>query len=202
MRRTILLGSVAALAVLAGCSGQAGGATAAQSSDAPSSSSVAEQTTEAPMPPTPGIGQPVTSGGVTIVVTSASVVPTITMNQTATDPNSSSARFAAVAPPAGAEYVAVSVHVTNQTQASMDLTCSYPIANKLVNAQGQQYDAIEKLYQLKGNPECNAGLQPGFSGDMTYVYAVPVGSKIVGWAFADATDPSVQRDYLAVAFSA
>lgn len=29
------------------------------------------------------------------------------------------------------------------------------------------------LYQVEGNPECNAKLQPGFSSDMKYVYEIP-----------------------------
>ncbi|MFL6096615.1 MAG: hypothetical protein ACJ71Y_14275 [Blastococcus sp.] len=29
---------------------------------------------------------------------------------------------------------------------------------------------------------------------MTYVYAVPAGSQIVGWGFADANDINVQHD--------
>jgi hypothetical protein len=101
----------------------------------------------------------------------------------------------------GAEYVAVVVHVTNNAQVSMDLTCGYPIATKLVNDQNQQYDTIDDLYKLKGNPECNKNLQPGFQGDMIYVYQVPAGSSIVGWGFADATDPAGSGDYSVVRFT-
>ena len=60
--------------------------------------------------------------------------------------------------------------------------------NKLVDLAGRQFDSIENLYDVAGNPECNDDLQPGFSANMQWVYRVPAGTKITGWAFADATD--------------
>lgn len=207
MRSTRVLACAVALLALAGCGGN-GNASTAQSSETDAAASMTNPMKQTTSPATSAppaaaqVGQAVTNGGVTLTVTSAAAVPTIAMNQAMTDNTSPYAKFAAVPPPAGAKYVAVTVHVTNNSQVSMDLTCGYPIANKLVNAQQQQYDAIEDLYKLKGNPKCNNNLQPGFSSDMTYVYAVPATSQIVGWGFADATDVSVQHDYSAVAFSA
>ena len=201
MRRTILATAAFAALALSGCTGADETPVAAVTSSTAPATSSPVPTTPAP-PPAAQVGQPITNGGVTLTVTSAVSVPTISMNQAMTDNNSPYAKFADVPPPPGAKYVAVTVHVTNNSQTSMDLTCGYPIANKLVNAQQQQYDTIEDLYKLKGNPLCNRNLQPGFASDMTYVYAVPADSQIVGWGFADATDINVQHDFSAVAFSA
>lgn len=212
MRRSITLTCTAlALMAVAGCGGGGDSTAAHQSQDDAAASSVADmtnsmkQTTEAApstsaVPAAAQIGQQVTAGGVTLTVTSAAPVPSISMNETNYDSSSPYAKFTNETPPAGAEYFAVATHVTNNSQVSMDLTCSYPIATKLVNAQQQQYDPIESLYKLKGNPKCNAQLGPGFSNDMTYVYMVPAGTQVLGWAFADATTLGAESAFTAVRF--
>jgi hypothetical protein len=43
-------------------------------------------------------------------------------------------------------------------------------------------------YKIKGNPECNDRLQPGFESDMTWIYRVPTTANVVGWAFQDFTE--------------
>jgi hypothetical protein len=78
--------------------------------------------------------------------------------------------------------VMVSAHVVNNAQVSLDLTCSLPISTKLVDAQQRNFDAIDYLYKVKGNPECNDQLQPGFESDMTWVYLVPKTASVIGWA--------------------
>jgi hypothetical protein len=80
----------------------------------------------------------------------------------------------------------------------MDLTCSYPIANKLIDSEGRQYDSVDSLYELPNNPECNAGLQPGFTDHMTYAYRVPAGDLIVGWGFSDDTSLRYASDALTI----
>jgi hypothetical protein len=65
------------------------------------------------------------------------------------------------------------------------MTCGYPIANKLWDSQRRQFDAVKSLYELPGNPECNANLQPGFSSKMTYVYEIPQDAVIAFFGFAD-----------------
>ncbi len=67
----------------------------------------------------------------------------------------------------------------------MDLTCSLPIMAKVVDAQGREFDTVESLYELRGNPECNDQLQPGFSSEMTYAFLVPEGADIRGIYFQD-----------------
>ncbi|MGW5852635.1 hypothetical protein ACWFQ8_32730 [Streptomyces sp. NPDC055254] len=85
----------------------------------------------------------------------------------------------------GAVFIVLDTVVRNETKASMDLTCGYPVANSLIDDQGRRYDAIKDLYKLPGNPECNDQLQPGFKNGMQYVYRVPAGARILSWKFQE-----------------
>ena len=82
-------------------------------------------------------------------------------------------------------HVFVATAGTNNGQQSIDLTCGYPIANKLVDTQGRQYDSIDGLSQIAGNPQCNASVQPGFDFQMTWVYLVPPGATVAEFVFED-----------------
>jgi Domain of unknown function (DUF4352) len=126
------------------------------------------------VPPSGGIGQPVVNGGVKLTVNSVSSPPVISRHYKGD-----------VSPRAGAKYVQVETLVENAGQKSMDLTCGYPLANKVYDTQKRQYDAVDDLYELPGNPGCNDSLQPGFSSPMTYVYEVPQGAVIEFFGFAD-----------------
>lgn len=170
---------------------------AERSADASASASAAAASAAAA---TGSIGRSMTNLGVTLTVTSAGPVPSIEMNESNYRAGSPNATFTTKTAPAGAEYYAVTVHITNNAQESMDLTCGYPIRNKLVNSRQQNYDPIDDLYKLQGNPGCNDNLQPGFESDMTYVYEVPAGSAILGWGFADATNLGSSQDYTVVRF--
>lgn len=86
---------------------------------------------------------------------------------------------------ADAKYVILETVVRNETKASMDLTCSLPIVNALIDDQDRRFDTIEDLDYVPGNPECNAELQPGFKDDMKFVYRVPKDAKIVLWEFEE-----------------
>ena len=88
----------------------------------------------------------------------------------------------------GAKFITVSTRV-NDSKTSIDLTCGgYPIANHLVDDRDRRFDAIHKLYQIRGNPECNDNLQPGFASDMTWIYRVPLDANILAFEFEDLTD--------------
>jgi hypothetical protein len=100
-----------------------------------------------------------------------------------------------VRPSQGGRYVVVKANVLNDAKVSMDLTCGYPIADKLIDSKDRNFDAIEGLYKIDGNPECNAGLQPGFSTRMTWVYLVPPRTHVSGWSFSDVTDPSLRSPF-------
>jgi hypothetical protein len=84
-----------------------------------------------------------------------------------------------------AKYVTVKTVVSNETKSSMDLTCSLPIVNALIDDQDRRFDTIEDLYDVAGNPECNAQLQPGFKDEMQFVYRVPKDAKATAWEFSE-----------------
>ncbi|MFE0356002.1 hypothetical protein ACFW2I_21165 [Streptomyces nigra] len=83
----------------------------------------------------------------------------------------------------GAKYVTLKTVVTNETKASMDLTCSLPIVNALIDDQARRFDTIDELDEVAGNPECNAQLQPGFEDEMQFVYRVPKDANVAQWEF-------------------
>ncbi|HEY1918589.1 MAG TPA: hypothetical protein VGH27_23695 [Streptosporangiaceae bacterium] len=88
----------------------------------------------------------------------------------------------------GAKFVTVKTRVLNDAKKSIDLTCSRPIANYLIDDRGRRFDSIGKLYRIRGNPPCNDRLQPGFTSDMTWIYRVPLDASILAFEFEDATD--------------
>jgi hypothetical protein len=88
----------------------------------------------------------------------------------------------------GAKYVTLVTRVLNDSKVSIDLTCSYPIGNHLVDDRDRKFDSIGELYKVRGNPECNTNLQPGFESDMTWIYRVPLSATIVAFDFEDLTD--------------
>jgi hypothetical protein len=88
----------------------------------------------------------------------------------------------------GAKFVVVTGKVINSAKKSMDLTCGWPIATAVIDDQQRHFDTIDELHNLKGNPECNENLQPGFDSDMTWVYRVPENTKVAGWSFQGVTD--------------
>ncbi len=153
-------------------------------SAAPSSSAAADDDT----PPRAQVGQPATNQGVTLTVTNAFVTDTIELNETNYAPGSGYEEYTPTPPDAGGKYVVVQTHIVNNAQTSMDLTCGYPIATSIVDTQERYFDTIDALYKLRGNPECNDQLQPGFEADMTYVFMVPANAQVDAFGFADATD--------------
>ncbi|MGY0491786.1 hypothetical protein [Streptomyces sp. WG-D5] len=86
---------------------------------------------------------------------------------------------------ADAKYVVLKTVVNNKGKSSMDLTCSLPIVNALIDGQGRRFDTIDDLYDVAGNPECNAQLQPGFDDEMQFVYRVPKDAVVTAWEFSE-----------------
>jgi hypothetical protein len=144
------------------------------------------------------VGQSASDGGITLTVIAARTVEPIEMNQSGFRPGSGYETYTQTQPEQGGTFVAIETHIVNDGQSSLDLTCSWPIDVKLVDDRDRNFNPIDELYKLKGNPECNKQLQPGFEDDMTYVYLVPTGSKIVGWGFRDVTTPSGSSDFTIV----
>lgn len=132
-----------------------------------------------------GIGDVATNGGIQIKVTSAVASPTVSLNTSGYRAGSGLDRYEDVPALAGGKYIIVDALVTNNAKAPIDLTCSYPIDFKVFNSSSQVYSPIEKLYEIKGNPECNAELQPGFESPMTWAFLVSASSTIDGAVFSE-----------------
>ncbi|KPH20504.1 hypothetical protein AN948_06445 [Rhodococcus sp. ADH] len=152
--------------------------TSPDASGAPTTSAKPKSAT----PALPTIGQPVTSGGAIVTINSVVESQSITAQ-----PERSITRgeYAEQAPRSGGKFVIVDTTVLNDGKVSMDLTCSFPIQNKLITADKRQYDPIDDLYKIQGNPECNDGLQPGFDSHMVYVYEIPTAAVPAQFGFAD-----------------
>lgn len=139
------------------------------------------------------VGKTVVNGGIAITVKGARTVDSIQLNESNFRPGSGYEKYTKTPAGAGAKYVVVETHVANNAKTSIDLTCSLPVKTALIDAQQRNFDPIDDLYKLKGNPECNDQLQPGFESDMTWAYRVPATASVLGWVFQDITDLSAPR---------
>ncbi len=170
---------------------------------APTTTSSTPATTAPATAPSAAVGESVTNKGITLTVKTAGPVDSIQMNESNSRPGSGYEKYTTTKPDAGGRFVAVTAHVVNNAQVSLDLTCGLPITTKLIDAQQRNFDAIPDLYKIKGNPECNHQLQPGFEDDMTWVYLVPTSATVIGWGFLDSTvSGSSSGDYATVRFDA
>jgi CheY-like chemotaxis protein len=193
--------AVVALLALAGC-GAAPRSSGVTSSAAPAPTTTRPAPTTSPAPPIAAVGDTVTNGGVAVTVLSAGPVDTVELNESGFQAGSGYEEYTVTEPDPGGRFVAVQTHIVNNGRVSLDLTCSLPIDTILVDAQQREFDPIDSLHQLRGNPECNYQLQPGFESDMTYVYMVPESAAITGWVFADISEDFVAESYSAFRFSA
>jgi hypothetical protein len=149
-------------------------------------------------PPLAQVGETVSNGGITLTVTAARTVESIDMNESNFRPGSGYETYTKTQPEQGGKFVVIETHIVNDGQSSLDLTCSWPIDAKLVDDRDRNFDPIDELYKLKGNPECNKQLQPGFEDDMTYVFLVPTDAKIFGLGFRDVTNSPGSSDFTVV----
>lgn len=133
------------------------------------------------VPAAGGVGQPVVNGGIKLTVNSVTTPPTI------------SRRFEndVVRPRSGAKYVQVETTIENVGAMSVDLSCGLTVVAKVWDSQRRQFDVIDHIYDLPGNPDCVVKLQPGFSAKFTYAYEVPESAVIQYFGF---TDISVNRN--------
>lgn len=127
-----------------------------------------------------------TNGGIDMKLISAGEQPTISYD-TCGD-RCSNGSYAPKSPDTDTKYWVAVVEVKNNTKQPLDITCSYPYDIKALNSDNQQYTPIDNLYNVEGNPECNAELQPGLSTQVTYPFQVPLDVKMVIIAFRDVGD--------------
>ncbi len=88
----------------------------------------------------------------------------------------------------------VTATVANKTKNSIDLTCGWPVDTRLIDDDNANYDPVDDLYRISGNPGCNDNLQPGFAHSMTWIYEIPKTAKTNAFGFRD-TDLQGGRDY-------
>lgn len=91
--------------------------------------------------------------------------------------------YAAKQPDSGTKYWVANVEITNTGKQPIDISCSYPVAISALDSSQQQYSPIENLYQVQGNPACNADLQPGMTSKVSYPFQIPSDTHIVGFSW-------------------
>jgi hypothetical protein len=149
--------------------------------------------------PSGEIGQTYRHLGIVITLIDVAASPSIRLSERSRRSGSGYEEYEEVIAGSGAKFVTVKTRVMNDAQASIDLTCGYPIKNHLIDDHGRRFDAISKLYRIRGNPACNDNLQPGFASDMTWIYRVPLDAVISAFEFEDLTDFTRVKDTRATA---
>ncbi|WP_143267645.1 hypothetical protein [Amycolatopsis alba] len=127
-----------------------------------------------------------TQGGAQITVKSTRLESFIQLNKTSYRQGSPNAKYTAEPAGTGYKFFVVTTHVRNNGARSMDLTCALPVATRFVDKKGREFDTIDSLYKIKGNPECNTGaIQPEESAEMTWAYRIPDSAAPDKWGFVD-----------------
>lgn len=185
--KKIIAGVTAALAAFAlvGCSASSASSQSTSDSHA-TARNQSSSSTPSPSVPVNGIGSTVTNGTITLQLIAAAEQPTIPYDTGGE--GTTTYTYAPKAPDAGTKWWVATVNVLNNGKQSIDVTCSLPITIKAINSAEQEYDPIQSLYQVQGNPECNKGLQPGMSEQTTFPFSVPTNAKMIGLAWYDSTD--------------
>ncbi len=187
MKRTILALAAGGL-LLTGCSSSddtsqapTDGAPSSSEPAAPNSSVTSSTATSPSSVASAALGVPSTNGGVTLTVNSVQETDTLSYREGTSRDN-----YQPLSPRPNGKFVVINTTIVNDGAKSMDLTCGYPIRNTLYDIDKRQFDTIDSLYRVEGNPECNDNLQPGFDATMTYVYEVPAAADPIVFAFSDA----------------
>lgn len=152
----------------------------------------AETSTDVANDEWPSLGEKAVSGGATLVITSVHRAPSLDVcpdnYKCGFRPNETlNARD-------GGEFIVLESEIENNSQRPMDLTCGLPIANSLFNIEEQAYTAINELYRIPDNPECNEQLQPGFTDNMNWVYEVPAGTELGYFEFSEINNVDMEGD--------
>jgi len=127
------------------------------------------------------LGEAARSGGIKLTVVRATEAPSLRYTDDTGKARTKKAKQ-------GGSYVSVKTRITNDTSRGIDLTCSFEVDGKIVDDSGREFDPIDELYSVPGNPECNDMLQPGFKENMTWVYLVPDADEVSSFQFSDVTD--------------
>jgi hypothetical protein len=186
--RWLLAGAAAVALTIVGVGCGSSTKTVTVTTDTEATTSVTESEGEgSATEPVAAVDHQAKSGGIEVSVSSAATKPTLDYvggNYSADSPN---AEHRTVEAPQGGHYVYVESEVLNEDTEGIDLTCGYPLKVKLRGAEGRRFDPVENLFEVKGNPECNEQLQPGFSHPMTWIFLVPPSAEVEALEFTDET---------------
>lgn len=152
-------------------------------------------------PDSVSLGEEAVSGGITVKVTGVSETPSVVYEGGVSSEETPDGNRREVDAEAGATFFVVDTEVANETKGPIDLTCGWPIDASILNSDGQQFSPIDGLSQIKGNPECNDQLQPGFRDQMKWIYLVPADDEIVRFRFSDVSDFEVSQAPASVSLS-
>lgn len=128
------------------------------------------------------IGDTLESAGIQMKLIKAADASTI--NYDTCGGSCSNGEYAPKKPDKGTKYWVANVEITNNSKNPIYLTCDEPLKIIAVNTDNQHYTPIDDLYKVKENPECNTQLQPGLSSKMSYVFAIPTDTTIIGIVFS------------------
>jgi hypothetical protein len=178
--KTVLVLGVLLLA-LSGCGSSSGDSAANQDTSSSAGDGAVDSTEEdAPAVDNYGVGEPVKANGFVMTVKKVTNAALLEVNASGYESGSGYETWTKKKPAAGGRFIILDTVIKNTSVKSMDLTCSFPIDIKVFNTDSQQYDPVQDLSEMRGNPECNAQLQPGFKSKMTYAFMVPKATKIIG----------------------
>lgn len=181
------------LPFLLGASFIAGCGEASSPGDAPSASDEATEqsdTSASSDRKTVAKGEWGTSGGATVRIVSvdeASGIKYIGGTQTDVTPDGEAETKKAGS---GAKYVLVLATIKNDGKQGIDLTCGSTVSPDLLDDEDRHFTVIQDLYLLKGNPECNSMLDPGFKDSITWAYRLPSDATASAIELIDNTDPN------------
>lgn len=184
-----VLGATAVLTlVLSGCGGSsdndASGVSSTNKSASVSPSNALPTDTPTPTPKTAsnnyGVGDRIEAPGFAMTIKKVRRAKTLEVNKSGYESGSGYETWTQQKPARGGTFVLLDTRIENNATESMDLTCSFPVDIKAVNADFQEYDPVQNLHEMRGNPECNTELQPEFASPMTYAFMVPKQAEVIG----------------------
>lgn len=133
-----------------------------------------------------GMGTPVKGDGATVTINAAYETDTIRKYTDGSWTSGQERPSEEVTARDKGKFVVVETTVTNDTNSDMDLTCFH--SGGYVDAVLQTdpeaiYHPIDALYEIPGNPECNADLGSGFDSEMTWIFEVPEDREALSFNF-------------------
>lgn len=142
----------------------------------------------------PGMGTPVKGDGATVTISAAFETDTIRKYTDGSWTSGQERPSEEVTARDKGKFVVVETTVTNDTNRDMDLTCFHSggYVDAVLQTEPEAiYHPIDSLYEIPGNPECNADLGSGFDSEMTWVFEVPEDREALSFNFmTDTSDKS------------